>query len=143
MTILYLTFYFEPDLGAGSFRNTALVRELSAQLAPGDTLHVITNHPNRYDSVRQVAPDHEEWHNVRIDRLAVAPHQNNMLAQIVAFYHYFRQVHRLTNGGGYELVIASSSRLFTAFLAAKISRRYKLQLVLDNRDILRENLLSV
>ena len=47
MKILYLTFYFEPDLCAGSFRNTPLVAELARQLGPYGSVHVVTTQPNR------------------------------------------------------------------------------------------------
>ena len=42
MKILFLTFYFEPDLCAGSFRNTPLFRELLRQMNEKDWIHVIT-----------------------------------------------------------------------------------------------------
>ena len=41
MKILFLTFYFEPDLCAGSFRNTPLFRELLRQMNEKDWIHVV------------------------------------------------------------------------------------------------------
>ena len=50
MKILFLTYYFEPDLCAGSFRNTSLFKELLNQLTDNDFVHVITTQPHRYKS---------------------------------------------------------------------------------------------
>ncbi|NJE06864.1 glycosyltransferase WbuB, partial [Thermococcus sp. M36] len=40
--ILVITFYYEPDLGAGSFRNTAFVNELKANLPENVFVDVFT-----------------------------------------------------------------------------------------------------
>ena len=50
MNILFLSFYFEPDLCAGSFRNTPLFKEIISRLGEDDYVHVITTLPNRYQS---------------------------------------------------------------------------------------------
>ena len=42
MRILILSFYYEPDLCAGSFRTTALTNELKKKLSASDTLDIIT-----------------------------------------------------------------------------------------------------
>lgn len=143
MTILYLTFYFEPDLCAGSFRNTPLVTELARQLGPDDTVHVVTTQPNRYRSFHRTAPDHEQRENTYIDRVAVPPHTGGWIGQIRSFVAYYRAAHRLTKNGQYDLVVASSSRLFTAFLGAKLARKQYVPLFLDIRDLFRETILEL
>ncbi len=50
MKILFLTFYFEPDLCAGSFRNTPLFENYCTSMNENDWIHVITTQPNRYKS---------------------------------------------------------------------------------------------
>ena len=53
MKVLFLTYYFEPDLCAGSFRNTSLLKALNCKLGESsDKIDVITTHPNRYDSYK-------------------------------------------------------------------------------------------
>ncbi|QHV99699.1 glycosyltransferase family 4 protein [Spirosoma endbachense] len=148
MRILYLTFYFEPDLCAGSFRNTPLVEELASQLTSGDLIHVVTTQPNRYQSFKLAAPGHEERGGnlscrVRIDRVAVPTHASGYVDQMRSFLTYYRTAHRLTNGQQYDLVVASSSRLFTAFLGARLARGKFLPLVLDIRDLFRETILEM
>ena len=163
MRILYLTFYFEPDLCAGSFRNTALVDELARQLGADDAIHVLTTQPNRYQSFRQAAPNCEQRTaesgcRITIDRIAVPAHTSGLLDQMRSFSAYFRAAHRLTKDGQYDLVVASSSRLFTAFLGARLARRGRkaeprrsdgfarrqcIPLFLDIRDLFRETILEM
>lgn len=143
MNILYLTFYFEPDLCAGSFRNAPLVAELARQLAPGDQIHVVTTQPNRYASYQPDAPAHEQRGPVRVDRVAVPAHAGGLTDQVRSFGTYYRAVHQLTKAHRYDLVVASSSRLFTAFLGARLARRLRVPLFLDIRDLFRETILDV
>ncbi len=143
MRILYLTFYFEPDLCPGSFRNTSLVTELARQLGTDGSVHVLTTQPNRYQSFSQTAPGHEERGNVVVDRVAVPTHASGFFDQIRSFITYYRAVHRLTKDGRYDLVVASSSRLFTAFLGAQLARRHRTVLFLDIRDLFRETILEM
>ena len=47
--IVYLTFYFKPDLCAGSFRNSPLAFELSQQASLENAfIDLYTTFPNRY-----------------------------------------------------------------------------------------------
>ncbi|GAA4458816.1 glycosyltransferase family 4 protein [Nibrella saemangeumensis] len=143
MKILYLTFYFKPDLCAGSFRNTPLVDELSALLTNDDHIHVVTTQPNRYQTFQIEAPAHEQRGNVTIDRVAIPPHASGLNDQVRSFSTYYRQTLRLTRNNQYDLVVASSSRLFTAFLGAWLARRQQVPLFLDIRDIFREAILEI
>ena len=142
MKILYLTFYYEPDLGPGAFRNTATVNELARQLPPNSHIQVITTKPNRYESFRPAFSDFEGRSNggrlVTIERIKIPRHGNGQLGQILAFIRYGWTAHQLTKNHKYDLVVASSSRLATAFLGAFIARRCSAPLFLDIRDIFRE-----
>lgn len=147
MKLLYLTFYFEPDLCPGSFRNTTLVTELASQLTARDSIHVVTTHPNRYASYSPAAPDREEWPTagcpVLVQRIRVPKHKSGLIDQIMAFWSYFRFAHQFTRGNDYDLVVASSSRLFTAFLGAILARKRTVPLFLDIRDLFREAIAEV
>ncbi|MEZ0610045.1 glycosyltransferase family 4 protein [Fibrella sp. WM1] len=143
MTVLLLSYYFEPDLSAGSFRNTPLAYELARQLGDAGTVHVITTQPNRYQSFRAEAAA-EEWHNnLRINRIAVPNHDSGFADQIRSYSHFYRGALALTRHQSYDLVIASSSRLFSGFLGAYLARRQRVPLVLDIRDLFRENILEL
>lgn len=143
MKILYLTFYFEPDLCAGSFRNSPLVKELSAKLSADDEIHVVTTMPNRYNSFKEKAELREQMGNVLIERIQLPEHNSGFLDQINSFKSYFFNALKLTKGKEYDLVFASSSRLFTAFLGRYLSKRFKAPLYLDIRDIFTDTMREV
>jgi glycosyltransferase involved in cell wall biosynthesis len=134
MKLLVLSFYYAPDLSAGSFRTTALVRSL-ATAAPAAEIEVVTALPNRYRSFNVEAPEYESHGNVRIHRLALPAHASGMLDQSQAFVSFARQALRHLRGRRYDLVYATSSRLMTAALGALVARRSGARLYLDIRDI--------
>lgn len=133
--ILYLTFYFEPDLCAGSFRNTPLAKELAKQAVDIANIEVITTLPNRYNSFAVEAPEFEEKENLRIHRIKIPSHQSGMKDQILSFKTYFQEVKKITKNKKYDLVFASSSRLFTGYLGYSVAKSLKAPLYLDIRDI--------
>jgi hypothetical protein len=135
MKILYLTFYFEPDLCAGSFRNTSLVDFLSKTLKNDDTIDVITTYPNRYKSYKVKAPTFEKKGNVQINRISVPNHKSGFLDQMNTFRAFFFGVRKIVKKRDYDLVFASSSRLFTAYLGYTIAHKKNVPLYLDIRDI--------
>ena len=141
MRILVLSFYYRPDLSAGSFRTTALVEEISRRLGDRGEVHVISTMPNRYRSFRAETPAHEVDGNVRIDRIELPVHRSGMADQSRAYASYARGVlRRIGVTGGYDLVFATSSRLMTAVLGARVARRLRAPLYLDIRDIFPDTL---
>lgn len=135
MRILILSFYYEPDLSAGSFRATALVQELLVQLPRGARVDVVTTLPNRYQSFAVDAPQDERCGALTIHRIALANHRSGMLDQSRAFLTFAWAALRRIRGMRYDLVFATSSRLMTASLGAWIARRCGCPLYLDIRDI--------
>lgn len=133
--IVYLTFYFEPDLCAGSFRNSPLAKVLAEKVREDCVVEVYTTMPNRYETYHAEASKYEERGNLIIHRIALPVHESGMMDQIKSFYTYFREVIRLNQGKKADLIFASSSRLFTAFLGYILSRKSKKPLYLDVRDI--------
>lgn len=135
MKILYLTYYFKPDLCAGSFRNTPLVEALLKQLGEDDFLHVVTTVPNRYGSYNVEGKKEEKGNNYQINRIDVPLHASGMAEQAKAFVSYYRGTMKLIRSEHYDLVFASSSRLFTAFLGKSCAAKLHCPLYLDIRDI--------
>ncbi len=143
MKILYLTFYFEPDLSAGSFRNTPLAKKLASLVQKDAVVHVITTQPNRYHSFKESAPTHEETGNLIIDRVKLPGHKNGFIDQIISFQAYYRGVRKIIRREKYDLVFASSSRLFTAYLGKLAAEKNDCPLYLDMRDLLSENMAEI
>ncbi|WP_343539406.1 glycosyltransferase family 4 protein [Sphingobacterium thalpophilum] len=141
--ILYLTFYFEPDLCAGSFRNSPLVRELAEQSKDKAYIDVVTTLPNRYSSFEADAQEFEERGNLLIHRIAIPKHQSGMKDQVLSFKQYYLKAKKFIKGKKYDLVVASSSRLFTAFLGYSVAKKQNIPLFLDIRDIFYDTLEDV
>ena len=140
MRILVLTFYYEPDLCAGSFRTTALVNELKKD----DEIDVITTMPNRYGSFSNDALEYEKKDNIKIHRIKLGTHQSGFVDQSLLFTKFAYEVWKLIRKKEkYDVVYASSSRLMTAFLGSLISNKQKSKLFLDLRDIFTDTLESV
>lgn len=135
MKILILSFYYEPDLSAGSFRTTALVRAMLDQLSGKAQIDVITTLPNRYRSYKKDAIQFEINPRITINRISLPTHSSGMVDQSKAFIEYAKAVLRLSKGKNYDVVFATSSRLMTAVLGAYVSKRMRTRLYLDIRDI--------
>lgn len=143
MKLLILTFYFEPDFGAGAFRSNALIEALRAKLNTNSTIEIITTMPNRYQSKRKEALPYEKQANVIIHRIDILKHKGRFIDQIFAFWTYWKGVHKLVKNQEYDLIYATSARLFTGFLGAKIANQQQKPLYLDMRDILSDSVKDV
>lgn len=144
MKILFLTYYFEPDLCAGSFRNTSLFKEVSKMIQSDDKMDIITTQPNRYDSYQLTAKKVENiGENIKIHRIKIPNHNSDFLGQIKSFKAFYFEAMKISKRGNYDLVYASSSRLFTAFLGARIAHKNNAKLYLDIRDIFRESIMDI
>jgi glycosyltransferase involved in cell wall biosynthesis len=130
-----LSFYYHPDLSAGSFRSTALVKALRECMPPDTQIDVLTTLPNRYSTFTRDAAETETSTGLEIRRIRIPAHQSDMRGQSRAFGHFARAVRSYVAPRNYDLVYATSSRLMTAALGAWIARRKNARLYLDIRDI--------
>lgn len=135
MKILVLSFYYPPDLCAGSFRTAALINALEVYKDKGLQIDLITTQPNRYIEMATVVDAVEDYDWLNIRRVHLPTHQSGMLDQAKAFYTYAKSVRSLTSKGDWDLVFATSSRLMTAALGAEVSRCCNAPLYLDIRDL--------
>lgn len=138
--LLFLSFYYQPDLCAGSFRATAIVNELARQAADSWDIDVVTTMPNRYITFSSPASRHETKDAVNIHRISLPEHQSGMYDQSLAFLKFAGEVKSHIKGNRYDAVFATSSRLATAVLGARIANRLHKPLYLDIRDIFAETL---
>ena len=143
MKILFLSYYFKPDLSAGSFRNTALAKEIAKQLSKNSSIDVLTTTPNRYSSYNVISKNNEYFEGINIYRIKVANHGNNIFNQSKSFLFFFLGSIKFVFNKDYDLIYASSGRLMTAFLAAIIAKYKKVPLYLDIRDIFLETILEI
>jgi Glycosyl transferases group 1/Glycosyl transferase 4-like domain len=135
LKILILSFYFRPDLSAGSFRASALVDAMLSIMPAGTSVDVITTAPNRYSTFTQEVAAFETAGPLTVRRIALPAHRSDLWGQSRAFLHFARRARRHAAQGQYDVVFATSSRLMTAALGAWIARRGRARLYLDIRDI--------
>lgn len=143
LRVLVLSFYYRPDLSAGSFRTTAFVEALESSVGPDGGIDVLTTVPNRYCSFAPDAPEDEILGNLRIHRVRLPKHRSGMLDQAWAFGRFSIGAARYVRGKSFDVVFATSSRLFTASLGALCARRTGARLYLDVRDILSDTIKDV
>ena len=142
--IIYITYYFRPDLSAGSFRNSSLAEQLNVILKDKDVvIDLYTTLPNRYGSFKAEAPVNETIGNLNIHRIRVPKHKSGMLAQILSYIQFYKTVMKLIANKNVDLVFVSSSRLFSAYLGSIIAKKTKAKLILDIRDIFVDSIKDV
>lgn len=141
--VAIITFYYSPDLCAGSFRSVAFVKAIRDQLPRTARIDVLTTMPNRYQSFVAGAKEIEEDGQLTIRRFKLPAHKSGLLDQSRSFLKYSWSVWRYTRNRDYDLVFATSSRLMTAALGATIAKRARAPLYLDIRDLFTDTMRNV
>ncbi|MGD2119014.1 MAG: glycosyltransferase family 4 protein [Chromatiales bacterium] len=140
MKILFFSFYYPPDLSAGSFRAEALVKQLSPLLEKTGEIHVITSMPNRYASHRVNAENISVHGNVYIHRITIPIHSGGMLSQARSFSVYAWRAYQLAKQIRPDFLLGTTSRLMTAVLTSVTAARLRKNYYLDVRDIFSETI---
>ena len=135
MKILVLSFYYPPDLSAGSFRVIGLVKALIDLVGKDIQIEVITTQPNRYQGFGVTVDDDKNSYRLKIYRIKISEHNSGMLDQAKTFIFYAYEAQKIIKNQQYDFIFSTSSRLMTAALGAWISRWKKIPLYLDIRDI--------
>jgi len=104
---------------------------------------VVTTMPNRYSSFKIEANEVERKKNLLIKRIKLPLHKSGFFDQAQSFLIYFIKTLKYVRRKNYDIVFATSSRLFSAFLGAIISKQKKIPLYLDIRDIFTDTMLAV
>ena len=142
MRILVLSFYYPPDVGPGPLRAKSLVEGLKRQ-DENVFIDVMATMPNRYHSMNIDAQKFEKDNKVAIHRFELPDHQSGMRDQAYAFTKFFLNVLKKIKNHEYDVVVATSSRLFTAVLGAFIAKRKNAKLFLDIRDLFADTMKDV
>lgn len=140
--ILILSFYYTPDLSAGSFRTESLVNSITTR-HKNVNITVVTTMPNRYNSFKVTADIHDLGKNIHIRRVVLPRHNNGIFDQIFSFLSYAKFILFKVKNENYNMVFATSSRLMTAFLGAIMSRKFKVPLYLDIRDLFSDSISDI
>ncbi|GGY76393.1 glycosyltransferase family 4 protein [Marinobacter zhanjiangensis] len=142
MKILLVSYYFPPDLCAGAFRAKALADALIRQGDGHVQLDVVTTEPNRYrthqpDALEATSADY------RVFRVALPSNRWGLIGQVRSFAAYAYSACRQAPEAEYDVVVATSSRLMTAALGARVARKKGAAFYLDIRDIFTDTIKHV
>jgi glycosyltransferase involved in cell wall biosynthesis len=140
LKIVFFSFYYPPDLSAGSFRSVALARALANKISNNDELHIITTHPNRYSSFKILAQDKEQHKNIIIHRIRVPGHHSGMISQTFTFYKYAVSAYKLCKKIKPSFIIGTTGRLMTGLLTGFSSYKVGCNYFIDVRDIFSETI---
>ena len=143
MKIVFFTFYYPPDLCAGSFRAITLAQALSERMKDDDELHIITTHPNRYENHRVKANNVEMHGNITVHRISVPSHKSGMLSQARTFITYALASYKLSNNLNPDFLIGTTSRLMTGVLTGISARKLGCKYFIDLRDIFSETISDI
>ena len=142
MNILIFSYNFPPDIGAGSFRISALADELALNKEV-KTLTVITATPNRYNThtPKWTKNDKEQY---KIIRFWVPRLPSKFIFSAIAYSFFFIQalIYSAFFFKKINIVFATSSRSMTIFLGSLVSYIIRADLIIDIRDIFSETFTS-
>jgi hypothetical protein len=130
--ILFLSFYYPPDLSAGSFRSESLVKSL---LKKNVKIDLLSTSPNRYVNHTKKVALFEEYASFRIFRVPVKNYSGTLVNQAISFSKYCFGVLRFVHNKDYDLIFATSGRSLTAALGAYIAFKKNIPLYIDTRDL--------
>jgi hypothetical protein len=141
--ILILSFYFKPDLSAGSFRATAILNSFLKESSKNYEIEVITTMPNRYKEYKVKTNQFDKYKNLTIRRFSTLTHQSGIIGQSLGFAKFFINVLWYVKSKKYDVIFVTSSRLMTAFLGVFIARVKSIPVYTDLRDIFLDTIKSI
>ena len=137
--ILFFSFHYPPDQSAGALRSQALVHELHRQDSDLQ-ITVFCSTPRRYgvtshDFKSQGFPDSR----IRIWRFWIPFLGQGPAASVLSYCFYFVQAIPAAISVRPQIIVGTSAKLLTSFVAACASRLTGAQLFIDFRDTFADN----
>lgn len=137
--VLFFSFHYPPDQSAGAVRTRALVHELVRQ-DPSVRVTVFCSVPRRYGvnagTAGSKAPAHPR---IRIRRFWIPFFGQGPMASVLAYVFYFAQAVPAAIWLRPQIVVGTSAKLLTSFVAACAARLTGGQLYIDFRDTFADN----
>ena len=143
MKIVFFSFYYPPDLSAGSFRSAALSKALEKKIGANDELHVITTQPNRYLAHSVKADNIEVKGKITIHRISVPTHRSGMISQAFTFGVFALSAFNVCRKLKPDFLIGTTSRLMTGVLTWISARFLRRKYYIDLRDIFSETISDI
>lgn len=136
MKLIIFSYNFPPDISAGAFRIRSLVSQLDKCLKNNIEIHVLTSIPNRYSAATNSI---EYSERVYVKKFSVPDLGKSFFGLALAYTVYFCKALLFGIFIRPNLVIGTSSRFFTSFLATLVSTCSRAKLIIDLRDIFSES----
>ena len=136
MRLLILSFYFPPDISAGSFRTFALVEELL--LRPNTEVAqiiVITTSPSRYKNYQPVVGPKVSNTRLKVIRIPTVSSMGGLFQQALSFALFFIKAQSEIKNHRFDIVYSSSSRLMTSVFGCIVGKKYRVPIYSDIRDL--------
>jgi hypothetical protein len=137
--ILFFSFHYPPDQSAGAVRTDALVREI-VQQDPSVRVTVFCSLPRRYGvKPESAAFKSSEQVRIRIHRFWIPFLGQGPVASVVSYLFYLVQVVPAAIFLRPHIVVGTSAKLLTSFVAACAARLTRATLYIDFRDTFADN----
>lgn len=137
MNYVFITYYFPPDYGAGSFRSAAFVEKFSKKINPKDNLHIISTIPNRYNYNKKLKK-YSKRKNIHFHKIEINNHQEKIIKKTIAGLIYFIKCLYLLLKLKPNIIISSSARLVSGLIAFVYCKVFQCKYFLDIRDMFSE-----
>jgi hypothetical protein len=144
MKYLFVTYYFPPDIGAGSFRSISFLKSFLKIIGKKDIVHIITTEPNRYDNKKRVKKIFKiDDSRVIVHKIKLINHKEKFIPKVFCGIIYFFYSCKLIFKINPNFCLASSARLISALSVYVVSFFRKYNYSLDIRDIFSESLKDI
>ena len=139
--ICIFTYYFYPDLSAGSLRTKDFIDQLLKNCTKKNyKIVLITSIPNRLKKLNKNTYFFKSKNkNIRVIRLWVPFSNNSKIHETLSYFIYFFQAIPLAIFYRPKIIWATSAKSMTLFLALIVSKLTKAKLFLDVRDTFSDN----
>lgn len=137
--VLFFSFNYPPDQSAGAYRTSALVHELVRQ-DPSVYVTVFCSVPRRYGvRAKNVASNSFEQERIRIRRFWIPFFGQGPVASVLSYAFYFTQAIFSAILLRPHVIVGTSAKLLTSFVAASAARLTGADLYVDFRDTFADN----
>lgn len=137
--VLFFSFHYPPDQSAGAVRTSALVHELVEQ-HPSVQVTVFCSVPRRYGVKAEGATLNTfEQDRIRIRRFWIPFLGQGPIASVLSYTFYFAQAVPAAIWLRPRIIVGTSAKLLTSFVAACAARFTGADLYIDFRDTFADN----
>ena len=134
MKYVFISYYFPPDYGAGSFRSESFLKFFSKKIHSKDEIHIITTYPNRYNFKKKIKKKIKKK-NIFLHRIKIPNHKERFFLKSMAGFVYLIYSLIALFKIKPDYIISSSARMVSGLIAFIYSKLFKIEYFIDLRDL--------